>query len=285
ALFEASEHIFWSVDRRIALTSFNQGYLNMVKRLHGTTPQINTDPQTPRQLFAPPEYHAFWKTKYDEVFQGKTVRFETDRTDVTGQRVCNMIYLSPVLNAEGEVEEAFGIGLEVTAERMAETRAREQAAKLNAIFESSAEVLIWSLDKNYRITACNKHFKHVVQQTFGVRPDVGDDLRQVLDGLVPVGNAVRFTRSFDAVLAGKAQHHELCLEMPQGTTWIELYLSPILTDGTVDEVSCLAHDITEKKRAEQEMRGSLRGREGLLKEEHRRGENNRQDSSSGIRLE
>src|SRR5690606_22693421 len=82
ALFEASEHIFWSVDRRIALTSVNQGYLNMVRRLHGTTPQINTDPRTSRQLSAPAEYHAFWKTKYDEVFQGKTLRFETDRTDV-----------------------------------------------------------------------------------------------------------------------------------------------------------------------------------------------------------
>ncbi len=129
ALFEASEHLFWTVDRRIALTSFNQGYVNMVERLHGKTPQINTNPKSPKELFASEDYHDFWKEKYKEVFAGKTVRFETDRVDRNGERVCNEIYLSPVMDRNGKVVEAFGIGHEITAERVAEAKVREQAAK------------------------------------------------------------------------------------------------------------------------------------------------------------
>lgn len=286
ALFEASEHLFWSVDRRIALTSFNQGYLNMVKRLHGTTPEINTDPDRPRQLFAPPEYHAFWQTKYDEVFQhGKTVRFETDRTDVNGQRVCNMIYLSPVLDAKGQVEEVFGIGLDVTAEREAEVLVREQAAKLNAIFESSANVLIWSLDQDFRITACNNHFRMVAQQAFGLAPEVGNNLRELLRNSVPQVMDARLDKEFAQVFAGKAQHHELRLDLPQGAMWIELYISPIIAGGRIGEASCLAHDVTGKKRAEQEMRESLQEKEVLLKEVHHRVKNNLQIISSIFSLQ
>lgn len=285
ALFEASEHMFWTVDRRIALTSFNQGYQDMVKRLHGTTPQINTEPATPRKLFAPEAYHDFWRSKYEEVFAGKTLRFETDLIDRNGQRVCNEIYLSPVLDRDGNVEEAFGIGLEVTAERVAEARVREQAAKLNAIFESSANVLIWSLDRDYRITACNKHFRTVVKQTLGVEQDVGDDLRETVRKRVPAEQDAEFIQLFDRVLAGKPMHHELRFERPEGATWIELYISPIITDGAINEVSCLAHDITEKKRVEQEMRQSLQEKEVLLKEVHHRVKNNLQIISSIFSLQ
>ncbi|MGB3525927.1 MAG: PAS domain S-box protein [Flavobacteriales bacterium] len=285
ALFEASEHIFWTVDRRIALTSFNQGYQNMVKRLHGTTPRINLDPLSPRELFAPREYHDFWQAKYEEVFKGETVRFETDLIDVNGQRVCNMIYLSPVLDADGNVEEAFGIAIEVTAERVAEAKVQEQAARLNAIFESSANMMIWSLDTDYRITACNKHFQEVVKQSLDLELDVGDNMRDRVRESVPAEVDLLWVEQFNALLAGKAQHEELRFERPDGVIWIEAYMSPIITDGEITGASCLAHDITEKKRAEQEMRASLQEKEVLLKEVHHRVKNNLQIISSIFSLQ
>ena len=286
ALFEASEHLFWTVDRRIALTSFNQGYLNMVKRLHGTVPHINTDPDTPRDLFAPEDYHDFWKSKYDEVFEGKTVRFETDRMAQNGERVCNEIYISPVLDSEGNVVEAFGIGHEITAERVAEARVREQAAKLNAIFESSADVMIWGLDREFRITACNKHFVNVGKQHFGLEFGAGMNIREIFSPLIDEELDIEFLKVAESVFGGKGRHFESNMMRKDGSTiCFEFFISPIVADGVINEVSCLAHDITEKKKSEQAMMESLREKEVLLKEVHHRVKNNLQIISSIFSLQ
>ncbi|MEX1132764.1 MAG: PAS domain S-box protein, partial [Flavobacteriales bacterium] len=105
ALFESSDHMFWTVDPGIKLTSYNRGYAAMIQRLHGVEPEINTDPKKPRKRFAESAYHDFWEAKYKEAFEGRTTRFETERNDVNGQRVCNEIFLSPVFGPEGQVIE------------------------------------------------------------------------------------------------------------------------------------------------------------------------------------
>ncbi len=286
ALFQASEHMFWTVDRRIALTSFNQGYCDMIQRLHGKAPVINTDTSTPRELFATPDYHDFWKAKYAEVFAGNPARFETDLLDRNGERVCNEIYLSPVRDGSGEVVEVFGIGHEVTAERVAEARVREQAAKLNAIFESSADVMIWSVDRKFNITACNKFFIRVSKQVYGKEIGLGDNIRGIFADIVGPEMDEEWLKIYNACFAGKPQHHETHVEMENGAEmWLELFMSPIHTDGKVDGVSCLAHDISEKKRTEREVLESLREKEVLLKEVHHRVKNNLQIISSIFNLQ
>ncbi len=52
ALFESSEHMFWTVEPGMRLTSFNRGYADMIERLHGMEPLLGTDPNKPRRLAA-----------------------------------------------------------------------------------------------------------------------------------------------------------------------------------------------------------------------------------------
>ena len=229
ALFESSDHLFWTVDRDLKLTSYNSGYGQMIERIYGARPEINKDPDRPRKLFADKGYHDFWATKYAEAFAGDPVRFETDLRDTKGQRVCNEIFLSPVFAADGQVIEVFGVGHEITDKVMAEDLVREQAARLKAIFDSSANMMIWTMDTDFRITSCNAHFQRSAEQDFGITLGVGDVFSP---GPAEQTAGKSIARTFDhykAALKGKPQQFEVELVDLHGRTiWVENFINPIL---------------------------------------------------------
>lgn len=286
ALFESSEHMFWTVDERIALTSFNRGYADMIERLHGIRPEINRDPQRARQKFASDVYHAFWEDKYAEVFAGRALRFETDLMDKQGRRVCNEIFLSPIFDADGRVDEVFGIGHEITEQKEAEDTVREQAARLKAIFESSANMMIWTLDRDFRITSFNGHFHASTLRSMGIDFAVGDDFLRTMLQRVPEKKGPAYDAYYRAALRGEPQQFEVELKNHAGRSlWVETFLNPITVDGKVTEISCLAHGITDKKEAQRKILENLHEKEVLLKEVHHRVKNNLQIISSILNLQ
>mgnify|MGYP000084712765 FL=1 len=286
ALFESSEHMFWSVDERIALTSFNQGYARMIERLYGTRPEVNRDGNIPRRRFASESYHAFWEEKYREAFTGRPLRFETELTDAQGRYVSNEVFLSPVFSADGRVREVFGVGHEITEQKLAERTVRDQAARLTAIFENSANMMVWTLDREFRITSLNDHFRESSAEAFGYTPRVGDAfLEHMLERVAPAERRSIRTH-YEAAMKGKPRQFEVEMHDTDGRTrWVENFLNPIRVDGHVSEISCLAYGITDKKEAERQLIERLRENEVLLKEVHHRVKNNLQIISSILNLQ
>ena len=285
ALFESGDHMFWTVDRRLALTSFNMGYASMVERLHGVRPELNRDPSRPRAKFATEEYHAFWEDRYQEAFAGGPVRFETDVRDVKGARVCNEIFLSPIFDPSGTVREIFGIGHEITEQRAAENMVREQAARLNSIFGSTANMMVWTLDDALKVTSFNDYFVSASRENLDIELRLGVDMAALMKGVVPLPDFKNVMAHCERVLAGEPQQFEVPLNDRSGSTiWLETFLNPILLDGRVTGISCLAHGITDKKKTERSLLESLHEKEVLLKEVHHRVKNNLQIISSILNL-
>ena len=250
ALFESSEHMFWTVDKRIAVTSFNRGYAR-----HDRAPAMAYDRRStattdaPRKRFASDDYHAFWEQKYAEAFSGQSPAFRNGPASTPrATRVCNEIFLSPVFEADGSVEEVFGIGHEITEQKEAEDLVREQAARLKAIFENSANMMIWTLDHDFRITSMNEHFKFSNERAMGLSFKIGDDFIRALMDRVADKRFQPIVDKFAAALKGRPQQFEVELKNHSGRSlWVENFLNPITVDGEVVEISCLAFGITDKK--------------------------------------
>ncbi|MCB9164701.1 MAG: PAS domain S-box protein [Flavobacteriales bacterium] len=286
ALFQSSEHMFWTVDPQIRLTSYNRGYGDMIERLHGQRPEINLDPERPRTLFASPAYHGFWEKKYEQAFAGKPTRFETELVDQQGRRVCNEIFLSPVFGVDGKVTEVFGVGHEITEQKEAEDLVRHQAARIKAIFENAANVMIWTLDKDFRITSFNEHFQETTERRLGIHFEEGDDFIGTMRERVANGAAEPAIAQFKAARKGGAQQFEVELQGDEGRSlWVECFLNPIAGTKGVKEISCMAYGITDRKEAELKLRQSLNEKEVLLKEVHHRVKNNLQVISSILSLQ
>ncbi|MBC5772536.1 PAS domain S-box protein [Pontibacter sp. KCTC 32443] len=129
-----------------------------------------------------------------------------------------------------------------------EEQINNQNAKLNAIFESGTHHM-WTLNKNYELTSFNRNFAATFERRTGNHLELFDSL--VESHLI---NHHEFTFNFwqqkyRNAFEGKPQHFEVYLQNPE--SWREVFLNPIyLEDGTFEEVSAIALDITDKKKSQ-----------------------------------
>ncbi len=175
---------------------------------------------------------------------------------------------------------------EITERRRTEKLLQEQSLKLSAIIENSSNTLIWTVDEKFRLLMYNGYFYKTVQQLFKKELVIGMNMLNFFSDKMDKAGSENSLRSLFKVLSGDSNQIESRLKIYDKTYWFETFLNPIFdTEGRVIEVSCVSHNITDKKEGEQELRSSLREKEILLKEVHHRVKNNLQVISSILNLQ
>ena len=174
--------------------------------------------------------------------------FATITSDITDHKRAELLVQDKSEEIAAQNEELNLANLELIN---AISRAEQNEANVTAIIEGTQHS-IWAFDRNYDILYINQVFKNEYYQTFGVKLDIGINLINCLPEVLRPFWIPRY----DRVLAGEQYTVEDALETEFGTVYIQVTFNPIIKNGEVIGGSCFGSNITERKRAEKELRDS-----------------------------
>jgi PAS domain S-box-containing protein len=129
-----------------------------------------------------------------------------------------------------------------------EEQINNQNARLNAIFESGTHHM-WSLNRQFELTSFNQNFSTAFFNRSGRELELFARLND--DDVVNFHESSFefWQEKYELAFKGQPQHFEVHLHNPE--SWREVYLNPIyLEDGSFEEISGIALDITDKKRSQ-----------------------------------
>jgi PAS domain S-box-containing protein len=113
AIIEGSSHLMWSVNRRMALTSFNQEYSQLIENQLGVKPQLSLSTEKMGFRMVSQTDRKVLESHYREAFKGEQQHFEVQLDSDDGEEKWVEVYLNPIVN-HGNIEEVSGIGRDIT---------------------------------------------------------------------------------------------------------------------------------------------------------------------------
>ncbi len=191
-----------------------------------------------------------------------------------------------MLRAELAEESNKKLAKEIMDRIKAEKRLEEQFLRTKAILDSSSNTFLLTLNKKAEISSFNTHCLTYFSMILNKELKIGARFEVYFQDSISPARLRLFRKYFKEVKQGKSRQFEVVMEARAGDYWLEIFMNPIVdVEGIVSEISLVAHDISEKKKASIEIEESLREKEVLLKEIHHRVKNNLQVISSILNLQ
>jgi PAS domain S-box-containing protein len=195
------------------------------------------------------------KDKAQEIFTSLTRgerwsgRFAVQHKDGTEFEV--MVTDIPLFDENGTVVGVFGISKAISERDRVEEKLRIIEANLNAIFDSSVQ-LLYLVDPHFHVLAFNNAAAVGVRRAFQKEIVLGDDIRNFI---IPEDKE-QFEKNFNKALQGETVQLERSANIPTvGTLWFEFRYVPVIdAEGLVRGVSFIALDITQRLQIEQLVR-------------------------------
>lgn len=246
AIFETSTHWIWSVNKNAHFTSFNQNFSNALLKYFGTKPRLIFS-ENINQQYLSNKIYKLWESRYRKAFQGKPQQFETKLKDDKHEVAWKQIFLNPILDSEGNVEEVSGIAHDITENKLSELAVQESEEKFRNIFESFQDIYF----------RCNLHGK-IIMVSPSIKELVGYDAMEVLNKNI-TDYYLYTTKTKDLIRQlikkGSVRNFEASAIQKDGSLLQCICNIRLIYDknGKPMKIEGIARDITTLKRTNQEL--------------------------------
>lgn len=236
------------------------------------------------EVFAEEHYQLF-KHLIDSVSDQKEsfIEIEIDKRFRYGVTLVEMIYneqpavliaLSDVtlqyefntqkLRAELAEESNYLLEKEIDQHKKTQTQLLEKTSRLKSLIESSANLYIFSLNRQYRLTSMNGKFIRDTTELTGNKPKIGDYFFDIFP--TTSEGKIKYIERIDMTFAGENMVvHSHFDSVKDGEIYLESFFSPIAIDGhKVEEISIVAHNVTDKVLNEMKIKDSESRNKALL---------------------
>ena len=203
-----------------------------------------------------------------------------------GKKITTLLSASWIKNEEGKTLGSMGVLRDITNLKQAEVAAKKEQAKLDAVFNSTENMMIWIMTGKGDISSSNTNLNRYFKEVHGVDMTDGHNFLKEIKTCLNKNLYQKQLDEFKRAFKGNTHQFSLPLVDLEGNEkWMQIFINPISIGDEIEEISCLMFDVTERYIIERKVRDSLKEKEVLLKEVHHRVKNNLQVISSILNLQ
>ncbi len=281
-LFESAQEAIVMCDNDGKVLKMNKKFMRLFGYTHDEATGRSID-----QLVAPKESHKEAASITKFVSRGEKVSFETVRERKDGTLINVSVLASPI-NIGGTQVGVYAIYRDITERKQAEEELRKSEMMYRALFERANDA-VFLLNFDGVHLAANK--KAADMLGYSNEELIGKSFREIV---VPheYGKA---REKFISLKNGKTfSPYERTFRKKDGTEFpVEINVAlvrdaenkPLFIQSKPLFIQSIVRDITQRKRAEEQIKASLKEKEVLLQEIHHRVKNNMQIISSLLKLQ
>jgi PAS domain S-box-containing protein len=253
-IVESSDDAIIGTTLEGVLTSWNRG----AEKLYGySAGEILGQPIS---VLVPPERSEEVTQILTRLKRGERLEhFESVRVRKDGSLVDVSLSISPLTGSRGEVTGTASIAHDITERKRAEEALAESQALLNAIVESTSD-MIWSVDsESFRLLRFNRSLGDYFLRWCGIRLQIGTGPEDHF----PTKDLVnRWRGLYQRALSEGSYSTDY--NVSAGSNVLQLTFNLLKRDGKVFGISVFGKNITERKRAEEALQNEKAFTESII---------------------